>query len=188
MKATQRLSSRRRYAGPACFILVSVVMLVQPRVTAAAQTTELRPGAYVRIRAPGVLAGEFEGAILNRGHDTLLVARTGAAPVAVPLGSITNAAVYRGRTRGAGAREGAKWGAGAGLGLGLFNVGFSERSGAHYETGYHVVGVAAFTATGACVGALVGGIVRGERWERVQLPPRVAPPTVATTPAWSPQQ
>jgi len=31
------------------------------------------------------------------------------------------------------------------------------------------------------VGALVGTLVRAERWERVELPRRDAPPTVATT-------
>ena len=31
------------------------------------------------------------------------------------------------------------------------------------------------------VGALVGTLVRAERWERVELPRRDVPPTVATT-------
>ena len=45
----------------------------------------------------------------------------------------------------------------------------------------NVAGVAAFTAIGAGVGALVGTIVRAERWERVELPPPGDAPAVATT-------
>ena len=165
----------------AWFFFISAIMLVVPISAAAAQVSELRPGAYVRIRAPGVLAGEVEGAILARDHDTLLLARPGSGPVAVPIASITRAAVHRGRTRGAGAVKGAKWGAGVGLGLGLFNVAFSDCSGTHCETSDNVVGVAAFTAVGAGVGALVGTLVRAERWERVELPRHDVPPAVATT-------
>ena len=167
-----------------CGVFATALMLAQPVSPAAAQVSELRPGAYVRIRAPGVLTGEVECTILARDRDTLRVARPGSAPIAVPLASITRAAVHRGRTRGAGARKGAKWGAGVGLGLGLFNIGFSGCSGTHCETSDNVAGVAAFTAIGAGVGALVGTVVRAERWERVELPPRVAGPAVATTVQW----
>jgi hypothetical protein len=163
------------------FFLVSAIMLVVPISAAAGQLSELRPGADVRIRAPGVLTGEVECTILARDRDTLRVARPGSAPIVVPLASITSAAVHRGRTRGAGAGKGAKWGAGVGLGLGLFNIGFSDCSGTHCETSDNVAGVAAFTAIGAGVGALVGTVVRAERWERVELPPRVDGPAVATT-------
>jgi hypothetical protein len=86
-----------------------------------------------------------------------------------------------GRTRGAGALKGTKCGAGVGLGLGVFNIGFSDCSGEHCGAGDKAVGVAAFTAIGAGVGSLLGTVVRAERWERLQLPPRTNPPAVATT-------
>ena len=186
MTITHRRIGRLRHALRVRFFVISALMLVQPLSAAAAQVSELRPGAYVRIRAPGVVAGELECTVLALDRDTLRVARPGSASMVVPLASITRAAVFRGRTRGAGARKGAKWGAGVGLGLGLFNIGFSDCSGTHCETSDNVAGVAAFTAVGAGVGALVGTVVRAERWERVQLPPRVAPPAVATTPLSSP--
>ena len=184
MKAMQQFIERRRYVRRACSFLVAAVMLVQPFSAAASQIAELRPGAYVRIRAPGVRGGEAEGAILSRDHDTVVVARPGAMPVAVPLPAITRASVFRGRTRRAGARKGAKWGAGVGLGLGLFNIVFSDCSGEHCQTSDKVAGVAAFTAIGAGVGALVGTVVRADQWERLQLP-RSASQPVATTLGWS---
>ena len=176
-----RTAALRSVLRLVCGVFATVLMVAQPVSPAAAQVSELRPGAYVRIRAPGVLNGEVECTILARDRDTLRVARPGSAPIVVPLASITRAAVHRGRTRGAGVRKGAKWGAGVGLGLGLFNIGFSDCSGTHCETSDNVAGVAAFTAIGAGVGALVGTIVRAERWERVELPPRVNGPAVATT-------
>ena len=174
-----------RHARPALLLAFVSALMLLPVSAAAAQVSELRPGAYVRIRAPGVLAGDVECTILGRDRDTLRVARPGAAPMSVPLASITHAAVYRGRTRGAGARKGAKWGSGVGLGLGLFNIVFSDCSGSHCETSDNVAGVAAFTAVGAGIGALVGTVVRAERWERVELPPRVAAPAGVTTLQWS---
>ena len=184
MKAIQQFAERRRYIRRACSYLVLAVMLV-PFSAAASQIAELRPGAYVRIRAPGVLGGEAEGAILSRDHDTVVVARSGARPVAVPLSAITRASVFRGRTRGAGARKGAKWGGGVGLGLGLFNVVFSDCSGEHCQTSDNVAGVAVFTAIGAGMGALVGTVVRADQWERLQLPRSAASQPVVTTLGWS---
>ena len=184
MKAMQQFIERRRYARRVCSFLVSAVMLV-PFSAAASQIAELRPGAYVRIRAPGVIGGEAEGVILSRDHDTVVVARPGAVPVAVPLAAITRASVFRGRTRGAGARKGAKWGTGVGFGLGSLNVVFSDCSGEHCQTSDKVAGAAAFTAIGAGVGALVGTVVRADRWERLQLSRSAASLRVATTFGWS---
>lgn len=67
-----------------------------------------------------------------------------------------------------------------GLSLGLFNIAFSDCSGAHCETSDNVAGVAAFTAIGAGVGALVGTVARAERWERIDLGRRDVPPPLAT--------
>ena len=177
---TRQPMDRCRQARRVRFLVVAALVFV-PVSVAAPQVSELRPGAYVKIRAPGVLGGEVEWTILTLDRDTLRVARPGSAPMAVPLASITRATIYRGRTREAGARKGAKWGAGVGLGLGLFNIGFSDCSGTHCETSDNVVGVVAFTAVGAGVGALVGTVLRADRWERVQLPPRVAAPAVVPT-------
>jgi hypothetical protein len=181
MTMTERFISRWPHLRRVWFFVISAIMLVVPISAAASQVSELRPGAYVRIRAPGVLAGEVEGAILGRDNDTLRVARPGSAPVAVSLASITHAAVHRGRTRGAGALKGAKWGVGVGLGLGLLNIAFSDCSGAHCEASDNALGVATFTAIGAGVGAIVGTVVRAERWEQLELPRHDVPSLVAST-------
>jgi hypothetical protein len=180
----EQFIERGRYVRRACSSLVFAVMLV-PFLGAASQVAELRPGAYVRIRAPGVLGGEAEGAIVSRGHDTVVVVRPGAMPVAIPLAAITRASVLRGRTRGAGARKGAKWGAGVGLGLGLFNIVFSDCSGEHCQTSDNVAGVAVFTAVSAGVGAVVGTVVRAEKWERIELSRGAVSQPAATTLGWS---
>ena len=169
-----------RWVARTGLLLASLCTVTLPFSSAVGQVSELRPGAYVRLRAPGTVAGEAEGVILSRNRDTLVVAYTGAACVAVPIASITHAAVYRGRTRRAGALKGAKWGAGVGLGLGVFNIGFSDCSGEHCGARDNVAGVAAFTAIGAGVGSLVGAVVRGEHWERLHLPPHANSPLVTT--------
>ena len=183
MKAIERFIERERYVRRACRSLVIAVMLV-PFMGAASQVAELRPGAYVRIRAPGVLGGEAEGAIVSRVHDTVVVVRPGAMPVAIPLPAITRASVLRGRTRAAGARKGAKWGAGVGLGLGLFNIIFSDCSGEHCQTSDKVAGVAAFTAVSTGVWALVGTVVRAEQWERIEPSRSAVLQPAATTLGW----
>ena len=177
MTTTPRFLSGYRLVRRLC-LLVAVVALVVPLSSAAAQVREFRSGARVRLRALGVVAGELEGTVLGWRRDSLIVVRPGAAPIAVPLASVTSASVYRGLERGVGARKSAKWGAGVGLGLGLFNVAFGDCSGPHCEADDHAHGVAAFTAVGAGVGALVGSAVRAERWARIRLPPRTDAATV----------
>jgi hypothetical protein len=68
-----------------------------------------------------------------------------------------------------------------GFGLGSLNVVFSDCSGEHCQTSDKVAGAAAFTAIGAGVGALVGTVVRADKWERLQLPRNAASQPVAMT-------
>lgn len=179
MRMVAQLTHRQRRRVRIALMLIAVGSVVVPLDAARGQIEELRPGARARIRAPGALGGEAEGIILARRADTVVVGRPGAASVDVPVPLITRASVYRGRTSGAGALEGAKWGAGIGLGLGLANMGFSDCSGEHCGAGDNVVGVATFAALGAGVGSLVGAVVGSERWERLRLPSRAAASPVA---------
>lgn len=166
-----RLPGSLRRAGLAC-----AIALLSPG-QAWAQLAELRPGSRVRVEAPGELAGRVEATVLERGADTLRIARPNSAPIPVPIAAITWLAVNRGPSRRAGTVKGATRGAIVGLGFGLLNVFFSDCGGRYCETSYKAGGVAVFTAVGAGAGALIGASRGADRWERLVLPPGASPPS-----------
>jgi hypothetical protein len=102
-------------------IVVSVLLLGSlPLATVGAQPlSELAPGARVRIRAPGIVAGRYTGTVLSRTADTLVVASSAAAAARVPVSSLTSVEVSRGKSRSRGVLKGIAWGAPIGLAVGL---------------------------------------------------------------------
>lgn len=152
-------------------LLCTVIAALCLSTSARAQLEDLRTGARVRLRAPADLAGQVEGVIVARHADTVVLALSNAAPVSVPLASITFAEIYRGRDRAAGARKGAIWGAAVGLGLGVIGAQLPDCTPPRCGTAEKVQGGVAIAALSTGVGALVGMAVRAERWERLELPP-----------------
>jgi hypothetical protein len=156
--------------------LATVTLLLVPLVplttAAAQQLSEVAPGARVRLRAPGVVAGRYSGTVLSRTADTLVVARTGGAPVRVPVSSLTSVEVSRGESRLMGAGKGALWGGAIGLGIGFLAAAAGEEDDFDGDSdGEVVIGSA---LGGAIWGVIIGAIVGSERWDRYDLPTRTS--------------
>lgn len=147
-----------------------VSLLVAPLVTLSAQRAELREGARVRIRAPGVVAGRLEGTVLGVLGNTLRFAATTGAPLAVPIDRITEAYIYRGKSKRAGAAKGALWGAGVGVILGGSSAAMSDCFEPNCSPGDNVVGGAVLAVFSTGIGALIGAGRGGDHWERLVLP------------------
>lgn len=140
---------------------------------AAAQVSELQPGARVRVSAPGLVADDYVGVLLQRAGDTLVVAGTNLAQVRLPESKISSLEISRGKSRTDGAIQGVKWGAPIlGLmGLLLFNAGSDVScTGTCTVNEYDRASIAlAFAGAGAFYGAGIGALIGKERWEDFDL-------------------
>jgi hypothetical protein len=145
---------------------------LQPVVAQAQPLSEVAPGARVRIRAPGVVAGRYVGTVLSRTPDTLVVAGSSASSVRVPLSSLTSVEVSRGSSRARGAGKGALWGGGIGLGVGFLAA--AAGSSDDYDGGSDGELVASGLFGGVVWGVIIGAIVGSERWDRYDLPTRTS--------------
>jgi hypothetical protein len=121
-------------------------------------------GRQVRVVSP---AFDGVGFVREVRADTLsLLVENVAAPILVPIPSITRLDVRRRNTTGEGVLKGTLWGAGIGLSLGLVTAGFSDRAEGETATGIIVSTALVSTA----IGAFWGAIRPGSRWVRVALP------------------
>jgi hypothetical protein len=136
---------------------------------------ELQPGARVRVAAPGVVAGRYEGTLLSRTPDTLTLGSSTAAPVAIPVARLTSVEVSRGKSRAAGALRGIKWGAPIGLALGALTASAVTGDCIGCTKDYSPAEwVAVSTVSGVMWGAGIGALIGRERWDGFQLAPRTA--------------
>jgi hypothetical protein len=155
--------------------LVLALMLAPSAVHA--QYTEAQPGTRVRVEAPGIVAGRFEGTVLSRDNDIVRVGSPNAAPVDVPMNRITSFEISRGRSRWAGVGRGASVGLPIGLVLGLLaSTGDAEARTYWDAGGRDTLSRGAIIAYGAFAGAFWGGaigaLIPKERWERFDVAPR----------------
>jgi hypothetical protein len=159
--------------------IVASLLLLQslPLASAGAQPlSELAPGARVRIRAPGIVAGRYTGTVLSRTADTLVVASSAAASARVPVSSLTSVEVSRGKSRSRGAFKGIAWGASIGLGVGLLTAAALSSDPSYGGPDGQSKGelVAQALGGGAVWGVIIGAIVGSERWVRYDLPARTS--------------
>ncbi len=157
--------------------------LCVPCYAASAQLNELQPGARIRIRAPGEIAGRLTGVVTARTTESVTITRPNAAPLAVPFSKLTSLDISRGKSRLRGAGKGTLWGVGSGLLLGLISSPPSTC------TNYWAPGSCTPPSRGefmgtmvlgsVIIGAAVGAIVGSEVWDSAVLPSRLAllPPT-----------
>jgi hypothetical protein len=154
----------------------TVLVLLAIAVPCAAQSAELIPGQKVRLVAPSVFAGRFQGTVLERRGDSIVVAKPGGVPATLSVTAIDAAQVSRGKSRARGAGKGTLWGLGVGGGLAIL-VGIpaatrAEANGtADSDVTSYVVGQLVFG--GAFWGAIIGTMVGSERWDQVKVPGRV---------------
>lgn len=145
---------------------------------AAAQLSELQPGARVRVVAPGVVAGRYEGTILTRSSDTLVVGAPNATPIRVPLSRITSLEVSRGKSRADGAVAGIKWGApimaAIAASLVITTLANDCKTCSPLSADKAVSAIASLTLGGALYGAGIGALIGREHWDQFDLAQRTS--------------
>lgn len=150
-------------------------------VRAAAQT-EVRPGAKIRIDAPGIVADHLVGTVLTRTADTLVVGGPEVAPISISIARITSLEVSHGKSHSAGAIKGLQWGGGIGFGLGLAFIPLLSCPGSTGTSSYcndasssdKALFVWVLTASGLFYGSIIGAIAGKEEWDRFDLVPRAS--------------
>lgn len=157
------------------------ILLLAPCIAAQAQGV-IRPGAKVRIEAPGIVAGRTEGTILSATADSLVIAGPALAPLAVSRAMVSSIEVSGGRDRWMGTKKGTVIGAGWGLGLGMIVAMTAEnctgsstpRSCTPLSSNDRTAIMGVMTYVGAFYGAIIGAIAGRESWTAVDLPARTA--------------
>ena len=175
------------------FALLLAVSLSQP---VTAQLIEVQPGARVRIEAPGAVAGSYEGTVLARTADTLILGGPHVSPIRVPIAQITGLEISHGMSRERGAKIGMKWGVPITTALGasiLTAIAADDSCPTCYplKASEVVSGLALSALVGAIYGASIGAMIGKERWDRFELPRGAAiavrrDPVAVTAPAATP--
>ena len=139
---------------------------------ARAQGNELREGMRVRITSP-VLKGA-RGVIQAVGTDSVVIfTEPHGARLPVSLASVSKMEVSEGRTAGEGAKKGAVWGALVGAATSAMVLATIDMEDSYFSSSSG--GEIALQNFLSCVllGAGVGAFVKAERWEKVDLKPRL---------------
>ena len=158
-------------------LMFALLVFARP---AHAQLTEAQPGARVRLEAPGILAGRYEGTVLTRNGDTLRVGGPNSQPITVPIDRLASFEVSRGTSRSLGAKRGVVWGSGVGLILALVALPSLQNCDYCNNTPGDLTSFVLYlTASGALYGAGIGAPIGRERWERYELQ--------RTSVAWDPR-
>lgn len=138
--------------------------------TLPAQLAEVSPGARVRFRAPSVVSSRTTGTILERTGDSVRVAPERGSPFTMPISAITTLDISRGKSRAEGAKVGALWSAGF---YTLFAIALTDRcvegTGCQRTRNATAGDVALYAVAGTIPGAIIGAVIRREKWERVSL-------------------
>jgi hypothetical protein len=152
---------------------LALLLLCAAVHTAAGQRSEIRPGARIRVAAPGVVAGRLTATVISRGPDTVVVASPDLPSLAIPVSSITSLELSRGSSRAAGAMRGIAWGVPIGLVLGLATTSLADSCGDCGRTSLQApsrVEWVLFNGIGGGMwGALIGAAIGRERWEPFEL-------------------
>jgi hypothetical protein len=143
-----------------------LVFLALP-LSLEAQMLDVRPGARVRVTAPGLVAGRIDGTVINRTDDSIVVATTSLAQYRLGLSSLATLEVYQGRNHGLGARKGALWGAGVMLPFAMIATIDAPRPGDAFGV------IAECETVYAGIGAIIGSIIGADSWGAHDLTPRV---------------
>ncbi len=151
--------------------LVVAFALAAPVNLFAQQQAPVAPGDRVRVTAPTLAPKRLVGTVVEMGADTCLLALEGhAAPVALPLASVTIVEVSRGMKSNVvkGALIGGAVSGGIVLGLGLAAQG-DDSGWFEVTAGDVAIATAVFGAVGAVIGGIIGAASSGERWQEVPL-------------------
>ena len=167
-----RVSVMRFLVRAASFVVIAA--LLSSADPAGAQAA-LREGLKVRVIVPGT--PRVTGVVSKLTPDSVfLFSEPGGIPVALVRSPIQSIQVSHGKSASAGARKGALWGGGVFGGLVvLASIGLA--SDPAYKADTSNFGPVAFAligiAEGVGIGALIGALVKSERWETMSLSPTV---------------
>lgn len=160
----------RRFHIIAAFAVGAALAIAARTVDAQAG---LREGLKVRLSFPA--GPPVTGVIQSLAGDSIvLFVEPAATRVAVARGDVRSIEVSQGRLASAGAKKGALWG---GAIFGVMGAIFAMGAGGESEVdgdgpGPGVMAVATMVQ-GAGMGALIGALVKSERWESVSVAPVV---------------
>jgi len=158
--------------------LVPALVMICPGVLAAQQLPAVHPGMRVRLTfAPDAgtdRTTRVVGTLMRLGPDSVAVYdQERLAVVAAALGAAQRLEASRGRhsRAGRGALLGLAAGAAAGIGSGLIVCAAEACTSSGGDWGGIVIGVLGLggALAGTGIGALVGAMIRSERWETVPL-------------------
>jgi len=158
--------------------LACALVLVSPVARVSAQIAEVQPGARVRLRAPGIVAGRYTGVVLSRSADSVTVSRAAGQSVVVPFAAVSALEISRGKSRMKGAGKGTLWGGGS-MALLFASLPGSTKECRSTSSGTRCTNLSVgesmlIGATGGAFwGALIGALIGAERWERADMPARV---------------
>ncbi len=151
-----------------------LLCLLLPTSQVLSQMLELQPGARVRVRADGALAGRLTGIVIARSSDSLTLARSNLAPLTIPMSRLTAVEISRGKSHKAGAAKGLVIGVGVGLLLGLTPIPEADcRAGVCDAQLSRAEFIGTMMVGSAGLGAGIGAITGSERWDRYLVPARV---------------
>ena len=153
-------------------LFASVAAFSGPMFTANAQTSELREGVRVRITNP-VLHGA-RGVVQAVGSDSVVIyTEPHGARLPIALASVSNIEVSQGRSAAEGAKKGAMWGALVGAATSAIVLATIDMEDSYFSTASG--GEIALQNFLSCVllGGGIGAFVKAERWEKVDLKPRL---------------
>lgn len=135
----------------------------------------LREGVRVRVESPG--APRVTGIVHSVSPDSIVVfAEPGATKLGFARTSIRKLEVSQGRSAASGAMKGALWGGGIFGAIGLIAAvsADSDPNSDYYLVGESPYALALLLAVeGAGFGAIIGGFVRSEKWDNVNVQPMI---------------
>ncbi|MDB4915211.1 MAG: hypothetical protein JWM95_2855 [Gemmatimonadetes bacterium] len=146
------------------FIVCALIGLAP---AAGAQIGEPQPGAHVRIHAPTVANRPFEARVVARMEDTLAVQLDDRPPIRIWMARIRELEVGR-PSRMVGAIKGAGFGLPVGLGVAYYGVAQRECDAFSCTHG-HFGSAVETTLIFGVLGAGIGMLVRGEKWDSLDL-------------------
>lgn len=153
--------------------LLLSVLLVAP--AAEAQLAAVQLGAKVRIDAMDIDTGKIVGTVVLRTGDVVTIRGANRQLLTFPASRIASLDVSSGKTRASGARTGAIIGTGWGTAVGLLTIGaahtctvaYNSRDCGPAQPPDIAKWVGLWTVSSALLGASVGAILGGERWDRL---------------------
>lgn len=147
-------------------LAVMVGMGSIPLTCAAAQGGRIFAGSVLRVRAPRVPPGRFQGTLIDQRRDSLTLMTESDSAVTIGLAAITAVQVRTGTDRAKGAVIGALTGAGIGA-LGGW-IGGDETSG--FLSMRRDDKALIFGTLFAVPGALIGAVTGKTTWADIALP------------------